>query len=331
MYKYLNIVYAGFVLLFSIMIFSYPTNVFNACKFGLVFWYNSIIPSLFPFMVITSLILESKLILTIVHTIFSGIMQALFRISGVGAIPVILGMFCGYPIGAKLTSDLYDKKAISLIEAEKLVSFCNNCGPIFIISVVCMQLLGDIAYAPFIIIVQILSALSVGVIFRNYKKNVTENTELTHPTSTNTPKKSISMILNDSIVTSAYNTINIGSFIIFYSVVLEIFMLSGIMNAVNILFLPIESFLHIGPILSGKLAPGLIELSTGVNNIANNSGSIPQKILLINIIINWGGFSVHSQTNNIIQKSNISFKPYIIGKLLQSVFSIIYTILLSLF
>ncbi|HBY20876.1 MAG TPA: hypothetical protein DEG71_07695, partial [Clostridiales bacterium] len=167
--------------------------------------------------------------------------------------------------------------------------------------------------------------------FRNYKKNVTENTELTHPTSTNTPKKSISMILNDSIVTSAYNTINIGSFIIFYSVVLEIFMLSGIMNAVNILFLPIESFLHIGPILSGKLAPGLIELSTGVNNIANNSGSIPQKILLINIIINWGGFSVHSQTNNIIQKSNISFKPYIIGKLLQSVFSIIYTILLSLF
>ncbi|HAN10235.1 MAG TPA: hypothetical protein DCP90_06450 [Clostridiales bacterium] len=331
MNKYLNLVYTIFVVLFAIILFSYPTNVFNACKFGLTFWYSNILPSLFPFMIVTGLMLESSLLIKLIHALFSKVMEVLFRVSGVGSLPVILGMFCGFPVGAKLTADLYDKKLLSLTEAERLISFSNNCGPIFIISVVCLQLLDNIEYAPFIIFVQILSALSVGIIFRNYKKNVKPNKKSNKLINTNNTPKSISKILNENIINSAYNVINIGSFIVFYSVLLEVLHVSNISNIINVFFIPIENLLNIEPSLSGKLAVGMIEISTGVNSVAMSSGSILQKLLLINIIINWGSFSVHSQTNNILQKSNICFKPYIIGKLLQTGFCILYTILFCLF
>ncbi|HCC07131.1 MAG TPA: hypothetical protein DEP72_03055 [Clostridiales bacterium] len=330
MNKYLNVVYTIFVVLFAIILFSYPTNVFNACKFGLTFWYNNILPSLFPFMIITGLILESSLLIKLIRITFSRVMGILFRVSGVGSLPVILGMFCGFPVGAKITADLYDKRLISNVEAERLISFCNNCGPIFIISVVCLQLLDNIQYASFIIIVQILSAFSVGIVFRNYKKNVKHSQQSDSLINTNTPK-SISTILNENIINSAYTVINIGSFIIFYSVLLEVLHISNISTILNMFFIPIENLLHIEPSLRGKLAMGLIEISTGVNNVAISSGTILHKLLLINIIINWGSFSVHSQTSNILQKSNISFKPYILGKLLQTVFCILYTILFCLF
>ena len=53
---------------------------------------------------------------------------------GSGAFALSMGMTSGYPTGAKITTDLYENGELTKIEAERLLSFTNTSGPLFIIS-----------------------------------------------------------------------------------------------------------------------------------------------------------------------------------------------------
>lgn len=56
-----------------------------------------------------------------------------------GTFAVLTGFLCGYPMGAKTTSDLLNVNKISRSEASYLLSFCNNTSPAFILSYVVAQ------------------------------------------------------------------------------------------------------------------------------------------------------------------------------------------------
>ncbi len=326
MSKTINLIYSIFIILFSIILFAYPTEIFQACKYGLLFWYKNILPSLFPFMVLSSLLLESNLVL-LISKMLSPFSKFLWNVSGEGMIAFVLGCFCGFPLGAKVTADLKNKNIISSNEASRLIGFCNNCSPMFIITVVSLNLLGDLRYAPYIITVQLVSAVSVGIIFRFFYKTNGSYKKTSESLKKDDSPKAFSKILNDSITNAAYVSITLCSFIVFYTVFIHFLELSHLNQYLKLIFLPLEKALCIDPLLQGKLTYGLFDISNGVNVVANSLGSIFHKLLLINIIINWGSFSVHSQVFSVIHSANISIKPYLLGKLLQSAFSIVYSFL----
>ena len=127
----LPLIFLGFT--FCLLIFS-KSNL-PAVKSGLALWANSVVPSLFPFFVATELLMHTNII-NIFGNILNPLMKPFFNIRGEGAFAFIMGIISGYPVGAKIASSLRQNNICSKEECERLLSFTNNSGPLFIIGTV---------------------------------------------------------------------------------------------------------------------------------------------------------------------------------------------------
>ena len=120
------------ILLFFIML-SFPQEVFDGASEGLLLWFQIVLPTLLPFIIISNILIQTNSISLLSH-IFGPAFQKIFRISTDGSFVVLAGFLCGYPMGAKVTSDLILAGRITKSEGSYLLSFCNNTSPMFIIS-----------------------------------------------------------------------------------------------------------------------------------------------------------------------------------------------------
>ena len=108
---------------FCLIIFSSSNLI--ATKSALSLWANSVVPSLFPFFVATELLAQTNMP-QLIGKIFNKIMQPIFNVGGEGAFAFIMGIISGYPVGAKIACNFRNKKVLSKIECERLLSFTNN-------------------------------------------------------------------------------------------------------------------------------------------------------------------------------------------------------------
>ena len=120
----------------------FPKAVFSGAEEGLLLWFQIIFPTLFPYLVATSLLLSSGG-LSLIAGIFGGVFRRIFRVSKNGTFAVLSGFLCGYPMGAKVTADLLRAGRISQDEARYLLSFCNNTSPVFIINFIVWKTFGN--------------------------------------------------------------------------------------------------------------------------------------------------------------------------------------------
>ena len=119
-----------------------PKEAIAGAKDGLALCFNVIVPSLFPFFVLSSLVVDLGLAAYLGRAM-EGLMRPLFRVSGSCAAAVALGFIGGYPVGARTALQLYQQGLCSKTEAERLLAFCNNSGPAFILGVVGAGVFGD--------------------------------------------------------------------------------------------------------------------------------------------------------------------------------------------
>lgn len=115
---------------FCLLLFS-PYNL-PAVKTGLTLWAGSVVPSLFPFFVSTELLMHTNIVYFL-GRLLERFMKPLFRIRGEGAFGFIMGLISGYPVGAKIACRFRENQICSKTECERLLSFTNNSGPLFII------------------------------------------------------------------------------------------------------------------------------------------------------------------------------------------------------
>ena len=113
----------------------YPQDSMSAAREGLKLCYNVIIPSLFPFFVLSALVVDLG-VAGYIGRALEGLMRPLFNVPGACASAFVLGFVGGYPVGARTALSLYQKGMCTKTEAERLLSFCNNSGPAFILGVV---------------------------------------------------------------------------------------------------------------------------------------------------------------------------------------------------
>ena len=146
----------------------YPQECMSAAKDGLTLCYNVIIPSLFPFFVLSSLVVELGLA-GYVGRALERVMRPLFNVSGACASAFALGFIGGYPVGAKTAISLYEKGMCSRTEAERLLSFCNNSGPAFILGVVGAGVFGSSKVGLLLYLAHAAASVCVGILFRFYK------------------------------------------------------------------------------------------------------------------------------------------------------------------
>ncbi len=320
-----------FFALFTISLLFFSESNFIAAQNGLALFLTNVFPSLFPFFVATELILKSNLV-PILARFLNKIMKPLFNISGNGSIAVILGIISGYPIGAKVVCNLKKDKKISNLEAERLISFTNNSGPLFILGTVGISIFGNKKIGIILLLSHIFSSIIVGIIFRFWKINIPDfsNYSLSYPYKEKEENNLIKIstigeILGDSIKKSIFSLLNIGGFIIFFSVIISIIQNCQIIENFSNLF----SFLGINSNILNSVLYGFIELTNGVHLISQEFLKFPKlTVLFTSFILGFGGISVLFQVYSIISKENISIKPYFYGKLLQGIISFFITLTL---
>ena len=319
-----------FTILFSIFTISllvFSENNLIAAQNGLALWATKVLPSLFPFFIATELLCRTNFTY-ILGKFLNNFMKPIFNVPGESAIAIILGTISGYPVGAKVVCNLKENKIISQIEAERLIAYTNNSGPLFILGSVGIALFGNKKIGTTLLVSHILSSLLVGYFFRFWKKDKLEANFIENKfNSKQTPIKlsNIGEILGDSIKKSISTILSIGGFIVLFSVILNILESSGILIILTSI---LEKF-GIAKSISLSIITGIIELTNGVNLSCGLYTTFPLfSILLTSFLLGIGGLSVLLQVYSIISKQNISIKPYIYGKLLQGLFSSILILLI---
>lgn len=311
-------------LIFMLCLISFSKSNIQAVKSSLNIWINNVVPSLFPFFIATELLNHTN-IPNYIGRIFNKIMRPLFNVPGVGAYAFFMGIVSGYPIGAKIVTSFRNNSLCTKEEAERLITFTNNSGPLFILGTVGVSLYYDTSIGLLLLLTHILACISVGIIFRFWKSNKRinkSNIENVSYVSFN----SLGEILSASILSAIKSIVLIGGFVILFGIITSILNNIYFFNFIVILLSPFFKFISIKTNFILPILTGIIELTNGVTLVSSiASSNLNINIIITAFLIGFGGISIMLQVLSVTSKSDISIKPYILGKLLHGLIAAFYT------
>jgi len=315
---------------FSILIFFIasfciisPSEMITSSKSAITLWSNIILPSLFPFLILSDLIQKSA-ITKILEKLLSKVMKPLFKLPGISSIAIFLGMTGGYPIGAKITSDLRNNNSITKTEAKRLLAFSNNSGPLFVSGAIGIGLYKNTAIGFLLLISHYISALIVGILFRFYKKEKVIDKPNNLIQFSFIKLSNLGETLTETVKKAIITVTVVGGFIVIFSILTTIIEKTGLILLISKFIMPMFEI-----DLASSIISGILEVTNGVNRIfLLNSIELSEKLIITSCLLGFGGFSVHMQTLSVISNSDIGSSTYFIGKSLQCIFSGITTYLL---
>lgn len=120
---------------FAVLFFVQPAVVIDGIRKGLTICGSSVIPSLFPFMVLSDFVVRSGFGGIIGRKIFM-LTEKVFRLPGTAGCAIIMGLIGGFPVGAKMTAQLFENGEINARQGRRMMIFCVNAGPAFVIGTV---------------------------------------------------------------------------------------------------------------------------------------------------------------------------------------------------
>ena len=253
---------------------------------------RSVVPSLFPFLVISGL-LVSMGIGELAAPYLAGFMGPLYRLPGCASSALLLGLVGGYPIGAKTAADLYREGLLSRDEAERLLAFCNNSNPVFLISVLGAGVFGTLRAGIWLWIIHTASALLTGFLFRGGR----ETGRQAAGAGASCRSVSLSSAFVDAVRGSASGMLSVCAFVVFFYVLAD----------------PLAS---LGP----RLGPALV----GVTELFSLTPLLTADrfgFVLAAGCAGWGGLSVLCQTAAVLEGSGLGVRNCFLGKVAQGVLS----------
>lgn len=135
-------------MILTICILSHSSLSLTYATRGLELWLYKMVPSLLPFMILSGIMVRLKLTEKMAGVIYP-VIGPLYRVSKNVVYCMALGFLCGFPMGARVTGDLYEREMLTRREAEYLLAFCNNIGPVYFGSFV-LPLLGRKLVIPYL-------------------------------------------------------------------------------------------------------------------------------------------------------------------------------------
>lgn len=318
--SFLNLIYGLFTIFLLIIIIKNPNEIILAASNSLTLWYKALLPTLFPFMCGVGILSELGIPIFI-GKFLNPIMYPLFGVSGKCAFPWIMGLISGYPMGAKITNDLFHQGEINANDSQKILSFCNNPGPLFVIGTAACVMLKNKSIGYLLMICIFLSSLTTGIIFRffNTKNNITITVKKQEYKSKDT-KNILGNVIYSSIVTIS----QIGGFVVIFGIIIKSLEITGISNILVNIF----SFLPVSKDFISGIISGIFEITSGIEIISNSSEDIILKLIAIGAILSWSGISIISQSFSILSECYIKKNIYIFSRLINSLFTGVYVYLL---
>ena len=301
-------------LMFAAMLL-FPRAVFDGASEGLLLWFQIVLPTLFPFMLITNLLMTSGG-LSFTAGILRRPLSRIFGVSGNGSFAVLAGFLCGYPMGAKVTADLLRTNRITREEGQYLLSFCNNTSPVFIINFIVWKTLDKDSLLFPTLVVLIAAPLLLSFPFRKFylKKNMKAFPELTGTGTGQSGRVDFSLV--DSCMMNSFESIvNVGGYIILFSVILALLAQSG----------------QNSPLFTALTA--ILEVTNGILIIHRSVPSLCLSWPLIIGLTSFGGLCSIAQTQCMLQDTGLKISHYFIQKLAAaaaaSLLAVIYIYLIQ--
>lgn len=312
-------------ILFILALLLDPAQSIGAAKTGLLLWFNTVLPSLLPFIIGANILMATASIYFI-EKLFKPIMKPVFNVPGCCAFPWIMGLISGYPMGAKIAGELYDNKQITALELQRVLSFCNNSGPFFILGAVGIGMLGNQRLGYQLLLIHIVSSILVGIIFRFYGHE-TPGRPLAYTRPQIKPSP-IGEILAKSVSNAMDVMVQVGGYIIMFSVIGTLLQETAIIkvmaSSIYYVFKPLGMTQNLA--LSWLL--GLIEISNGASMVSASYNLPKLQIPIISFILGFGGLSVHAQSLSFIKKTTIITPLYLLSKVLHGAIAFILTLIL---
>lgn len=267
-----------------------------------------ILPSLFPFFVIS--ILLGKLGLPIrLGRVLAPLAGKLFGVSGEGASALLIGLTGGYPLGASYIADMVADGSVSPDEGERLLVFCNNSGPAFLIGAVGVGVFGSSGAGLLLYGAHMGAALLAGLLFRRGAvANEDGKPVRVLPFSTAFP---------EAVRQAVSSTLAVCGFVVCFTV------LVGLLDAHG-LFSQLSGWLSAASGLEMHAARALL---TGFWEIGSAAGAMqgltatPENLALAAAILGWGGLSVHCQTLAVLADSELHTSRHFLGRVLSACLS----------
>lgn len=288
------------ILFFSML--SFPQTVFTGASYGLVLWFRHVLPTLLPYMILINVLICTPALHWICR-ITSTFLCPLLGTSYYGTFAVLTGFLCGYPMGAKTTSDLLNVNKISRSEASYLLSFCNNISPAFILSYVVAQNMKERNLCiPFFLILTF-TPLMLSFIFRLFYSLPESSCSFPQvtPGSFSNPSESISDNFLDRCILNAFESVTkVGGYMMMFSVLIQL--LASVLP--NTIF--------------SLLLYSSLEISTGIRLLFSSALYTTEKIILCAFLTSFGGWCCIAQTYSMISSSQLPILPYITAKLVTA-------------
>jgi sporulation integral membrane protein YlbJ len=286
-----------------IMLFLYdPAESSRELGRGLSLCAGTLIPTLFPFMVISEILVRAD-IASFISPILSKPMKVLFGVSGSGAAALILGLICGFPVGGKTAAALYERGDISKTDAERLMSFCNLPSAPFMIFAVGEKLFGSREFGVFLYLNVLAVTLICGILLNFIKGR--KRPEF-YPEKQSMISESLSMIriFTESVTSAAWSTVNVCAYVAFFTCAV---------GSLGNVFAGFGE--HFRVILFS-----FFELTSG-SAACSSLGQRQIGVILASAAAGWSGLSVFFQIFSLTRtaRGDISMKDYLASKTLAAI------------
>lgn len=231
----------------------------------------------------------------------AGLTAPLFRLPGCAGSALLLGLVGGYPIGARTAAELYTSGALTRQEAERLLTFCNNSNPVFLVSVLGSGVFGSVRTGLWLWLIHVCSALLAGLLFRGLGQG---RREIPPPVSFQSPALSEAIV--SAVKDAAGGMLSVCAFVTLFYVLVSPLSRSG--TAMAGLAVGITELFSLTPLLTCD-RPGFL-LAAGCAG--------------------WGGLSVLCQTAAVLDGTDLSLRPCFLGKLVQGLLSVLLAAVVSI-
>lgn len=295
-------------------------TVLKGASSGLLLWFNTIIPTLLPFTILSSILLDLNM-----EKFISGwltpITKPIFGISPAGNYVLFIGFLCGYPLGARTAATLIREGRLSPAEGQYLVNFSNNLSPAFITSYVCGTILNDRSLTAGLIIILYLTPVIIGLLSRHLylssavsSKNTVSNqisvcslSDCYRQIRTGSVSINITSMFDKAVSATAETLLKLGAYIIVFNILSALLEASALPGYLK-LFLS-----------------AIAEVTGGCKIIATSLSSQSLMLPCICALVTFGGIAGIAQSADMLYGSGLSLKQYSLFRIISAVIVFIIT------
>lgn len=282
-------------------------TIMESVIFSFQIWQNNIFPSLFPFFVLSEILIYYGFI-EFISELFRPFMAKLFCMNGAASFVFFMSLVSGFPSNAKYTRELYQKGLLDEEEASKILTFSHFSNPLFILGTVSLTFLKNKEVGLLILFVHYMTNIIIGILFRGYHKSKVkkEKISLNRAIYAMHQKRMLNEKTFGQMIAGALS-----------NSIQTLLLILGTVTMFLVLTTIIDHNLNLNALYQSTLN-GFVEMTQGLKYVSLLNIPLKIKSVLTVMILSFGGCSVHMQVISILSDTKIKYLPFFTARVLHS-------------